>query len=102
MPEYKKENPHLFAFFSTGAALDGVSGNGLPSWAQTFANASAVAVLAFLFLLNLTQVCIYRSAAPAAGTGSAAAPGSFLAANPAVSLLGLLLFINILRVRRKC
>ena len=55
MPEYNKENPHLFAFFSTGAALDGVSGNGLPSWAQTFANASAVAVLAFLFLLNLTQ-----------------------------------------------
>jgi hypothetical protein len=34
-----------------------VGGGGLPSWAQTFVNASAVALLAFLFLLNLTQVC---------------------------------------------
>ena len=27
-----------------------------PNWTQTFVNGSAVALLAFLFLLNLTQV----------------------------------------------
>jgi hypothetical protein len=43
---------------AVGNVDNNVGGGGLPSWAQTFANASAVAVLAFLFLLNLTQVCV--------------------------------------------
>jgi hypothetical protein len=37
---------------------------GLPSWAQTVVNASAVALLAFLFLLNLTQVCVALGPVP--------------------------------------
>ena len=32
--------------------------SGDPNWTQTFVNGSAVALLAFLFLLNLTQVLI--------------------------------------------
>ena len=63
-------------------------------WTDTFVNGSAVALLAFLFLLNLTQVLLPRVAPGRGPTHSVLG----MTAHSAVGLLGLLLFINILRV----
>ena len=81
-----------------------------------FVNASAVALLSFLFLLNLTQVCnlycikihIFFRRLVLASTASEAIVDLYpmnggysvmgVDADSAVGLLGLLLFINLLRV----